>query len=253
MMRRQADLVVTSTVAVLACVAAGLGLPVAVTAVFGTALLAAPGYLLGQLLFGPRVDGLEGLAVRTGLGLCVPILEGLVLAALRVPLNRPAWLGLLAATTLLGDLALVLRRRGHEAAAPGGPRQARRPRIRHAAAVAAAVIIAAGALGLARAGAAIQRDPGFTQLWLVRPGADTATVNLGVGNHEGKTVRYRLVLLRGGRPATRWDLTLANDQTWQRSPLFTRRIRVAADLYKLPDLAHPYRHVVIAGEEAPGS
>ena len=44
-MRSQADLVITAAVAVLACVAATLGAPIAVTTVLGLAVLAAPAAL----------------------------------------------------------------------------------------------------------------------------------------------------------------------------------------------------------------
>jgi hypothetical protein len=251
--RRQADLVITAAAAILACVSTMFTLPVAVTAVLGIALLAAPGYLFGHVLFGSRVDGLERLAVLTGLALCVPILGGLLLAVIGVPLNRAAWLGLLAGATLLGDLLLVLCRRGSRAAAAGRTGELGRPRTRHAAAFAIAVMITVGALGLARAGAAIQHNPGFTQLWLVRPGQNAATVTVGVGNREGTTIRYRLVLLRRGRPIARWDLTLANDQTWHQSPSFSRHYTITANLYRLPDLSRPYRHAAIDRGGVPSS
>ena len=63
-------------------------------------LLAAPGYLLGQLFVGSRIAGLERMVVMTGLALAVPVLGGLLLYAVRVPLHRPGWLGLLAGVTL---------------------------------------------------------------------------------------------------------------------------------------------------------
>jgi uncharacterized membrane protein len=252
-MRRQADLSITAAVAVLACTSVMFRAPVAVTSVLGIALLAAPGYLLGQLLFDSRIDGLERVAVFTSLALCVPVLGGLLLAMMRVPLHRAAWLGLLAGTTLLGDLALLLRRWSGRAAAHGGQREVNRPPVRHIAAFAAAALIAAGALGLARAGARIQSYPGFTQLWLAHPDKNAATVNLGVSNHEGRAMRYRLVLLHNGHRDDSWNLALANGQTWHESPVFSGRYTVAANLYRLPDLSHPYRHVVINTNGVPNS
>jgi len=248
--RRQADLAITAAVAVLACTAAALGAPVAVTAVLGIALLAAPGYLLGQLLLGPRIADLERVAVVTGLALCVPILGGLLLYVFGVPLHRAAWLGLLAGATLIGDLTLLLRRRGSQAAPVSWHRAGGRLPIPHVVTFGAAVVIAVCALGLARVGAAIQHYPGFTQLWLAHPNKNAETADLGVGNYEGKTMRYRLVLLRNGHSAATWNLTLANGQTWQRSPAFSGRYAIAVDLYRLPDLAHPYRHVAIDGNGA---
>ena len=54
-------------VAILACVAAALGAPVAGDSGARVALFAAPGYLLSELLLGSHITGLERVAVATGL------------------------------------------------------------------------------------------------------------------------------------------------------------------------------------------
>jgi hypothetical protein len=249
--RSHADVGITVTVAVVACAATAAGAPVAVTAVLGIALMAAPGYLWGQVMLGSHIGGTERVAVVAGLALCVPILGGLLLYVARVPLHRTAWLGLLAGVTLVGDLALFLRRRSGQAAPFGLREEGRRLPTRHVMAFGAAALIAICAVGLARAGAAIQHYPGFTQLWLAHPNQNAATANLGVGNYEGRTTRYRLVLLHKGHPAATWNFTLANGQTWHRSPAFTGGYTIAANLYRLPDLSHPYRHVAIDSDGAP--
>ena len=85
------------------------------------ALLAAPGYLLSELLLGPA-------AARHGpragwppaLALSVPVLGGLVLYAAGVPLHKPAWLALLAGVTLAAGLASAAC--AAAAAAAGRPR-----------------------------------------------------------------------------------------------------------------------------------
>lgn len=246
-MRSQADLAITAAVAVLACASVTLGAPVAITAVLGLALLAAPGYLFGELLFGSRLAGLERMAVLTALALCMPVLGGLVLFAIGVPLHRAAWLGLLAGATGAGDLALLLRRRSGRARVFGWPQAGTRPPIRRITAFGAAIVIAVCALGLARAGAAIQHNPRFTQLWLVPPNGKAATANLGVGNYEGTTTRYRLVLTRRGHPSASWNLILVNGQTWHWSSVISGQYSVKAYLYRLPDLTHPYRQVFIDG------
>ncbi len=242
-MHKQEDLAITAAVAVLACIAAALGAPVAVTAVLGIALLAAPGYLLGQLLFGSGLPGLERVAVVTGLALCVPILGGLLLYACGVPLHRAAWLGLLAGATLVGDLGLLWRRRGGKAAPFDWHRKGWHLPTPQVVAFGAAGAIALCALVLACVGAAIQYYPGFTQLWLAHPNANAGTADLGVGNYEGKTTRYLLILKRGNVTAATWNLTLANGQTWQRSPAFS--VGITADLYRLPDTSQVYRSVEI--------
>lgn len=249
MSRRTADLWVTLAVAALACAAAALRMPVAVTAVLGLGVFAAPGYLLGQLVAGPGRPALERLAVSAGLALCVPVVGGLLLYLARLPLDRASWLGLLAGVTMAaGVLVFVRRRRNPEAAA--SPRPARwRPRPGPSVAFGLAMVIAAGGVGLARVGAAVQHYPGFTQLWLVRPDAGARVVNLGVGNDEGITTRYQLVLLRNGKVTDRWNLTLRNGQVWRRSPPFSTNI--AAHLYRRPDFSHPYREVAIGGDRTP--
>jgi hypothetical protein len=61
------------------------------------------------------------------------------------------------------------------------------------------------------------------------------------------------VLLRNGRVSTTWDFTLAAGQTWRRSLPLTSAGTAAARLYRLPDLAHPYRYVSVTGISVPGS
>lgn len=250
--RNHADLAVTAIAAVLACAAAASGAPAALMVVLGIALFAAPGYLLAQLLLGPDIAGLERVAVVTGLALAVPVLGGLLLYAVGAPLHRAAWLGLLTGVTLAADVVLFLRRRA-DRAAPFSWRPAgwRLPRW-HSAAFAAAVLIAASGLGLARLGVAIQPQPGFTQLWLAPQHRHDHTASLGVTNDQGSATRYRLVLLRNGQVLATWNLALADGQTWQRAVPFTGQYVLAANLYRLPDLTHAYRHVATSSDLAPG-
>ena len=249
--RSQADIAATALVAVLACAAAAVGVPPAATIVLGIMLLAAPGYLLGQLLAGSRTSGLELVVVMAGLALAVPVLGGLLLYAAGVPLHRPGWLGLLAGVTLAADTALFARRRAAAAGRAGRPAiqvqttPAGRASRWHVAVFAVAVLVAAGAVGLAMAGAARQPQPGFTQLWLSPQRQDAHTLSLGVTNDQGRTTSYRLVLRRDGRVIDSWNLTLGAGRTWQRSVPFTGKQTLTAGLYRPPDLAHPYRYVSV--------
>jgi LPXTG-motif cell wall-anchored protein len=241
MRRRNKDIWGTLAVAALACAPAAAHVPVAVTAVLGLALFASPGYLLEQVLPGPERGGLERLAVCAGLALCVPVIGGLVLYLAGLRLDRASWLGLLAGVTLLAGLLLFLRRRRDTGPVPPSARWL--PRPAPCVAFGVAVLMAAGAVALARAGATVQYHPGFTQLWLAHPDSDAATVNLGVSNDEGATTRYQLVLLRHGHVADRWNLTLRNGQVWRRSPRYSENI--AAHLYRLPGPDRVYREVGI--------
>jgi len=249
--RSQADVGVTALVAALACGAVASDAPAVAMTVLGIMLFAAPGYLLGQLLVGSRTSGLERVVVMAGLALAVPILGGLLLYAARVPLHRPGWLGLLAGVTLAGDVVLFRRRRAGQAAPFSWQPAWRVPRW-HAAAFAAAVLIAACGVGLARVGVAKQPQPGFTQLWLSPRLQSAHTLSLGVSNDQGGTTSYRLVLLRNGQVSATWDLTLANGRTWQRSVPFTGKYTLTANLYRLPDLTHPYRYVSTGSTKATG-
>jgi Protein of unknown function (DUF1616) len=256
--RRRADLVITAAVAVLAGAAAVLGAPVAVMTILGLTLIAAPGYLLEQLLFGSRGKDLERLAAATGLALGVPVIGGLLLYAAGQPLHRTAWLSLLAGVTLACDLVLLWRRRGARAWTADEWPSRQRPsgqdhgglRIPHRRVVAfgAAAVIAVGAVGLARAGVAMQHHPGYTQLWIDRPERGAPTVDLGVSNYEGKTMQYRLVLTDHGRRAATWNVVLANGQTWRRSPRYPARYAISASLFRLPGDTRPYRHVALGTE-----
>jgi len=105
-----------------------------------------------------------------------------------------------------------------------------------------AVVIAAGAVGLAAVGAAIQHYPGFTELWLTSEGKSTTRASLGVSNHEGSTKKYKLVLMDDKRRYTIY-ITLPNGQTWQEDVSTNAKYVTTADLYLLPDIKHPYRHV----------
>jgi len=248
----QADIAVTATVATLACGAAAAGPPVAVTMALGVALFVMPGYLLAQLLLGPRTAGMERAIVAGCLAFIVPIGGGLVLYTAGVPLRRASWLALLAGVTLACDVALFLRRRAGRAAPFRWPLGRWQRPSWHAVAFGAALVIAACGVGLARVGAADQPQPHFTQLWLSTRGASAGTVKLGVTNDEGHTVGYRLVVLRSGHEKSAWNVTLANGDAWQRTVPFNGKSSLVANLYRLPDVTTPYRHVDTNGDKGTG-
>ncbi len=148
-------------------------------------------------------------------------------------------------------LVVYLRRRHGRTVRPGEGERGRRIPARHAAAFAAAVVMACCAVGLARQGAAAQHYPGYTQLWADRTPGNAATVRLGVGNHEGRTVRFLLVYVDNGHRAASWHLVLADGQAWQRSQRAAAGHAVRAELFRLPDESRPYRSVALAA--APSS
>jgi hypothetical protein len=243
-MRRKHLVAVTAAVAVLAYGAILAGAPVAVTAVLGLALFASLGWVWGAVLLGPRLGELEGIAVATALALALPILGGLVLQAARIPLHARAWGGLVAGLTLTGDVLVLLRSRGGRGADPGAQRARWSLSAWQATVFGAALVVAAGAVGVARVGASIQRYPGFTELSMSGLRQNPAAADLGVVNHQGHSERYRLVLLHQGQPTdTAWTIVLPDGQAWHRTIAISARYVTSANLYLPPDLHHPYRQV----------
>jgi hypothetical protein len=251
MRRSQAAITVTAAVPAAYWAAAMLGAPAAVMTILGIALAVCPGYVWAQVLLSTRVIGLERVAVAAGLSLALPVLGGVALNEAGIPLERATWAGLLASAILVGDALLLGLRRTGRRAPPSRRGSAPRLAVWHAAALGAAVVIAAGAVGLSIASAAKQANPGFTQLWLSTSVRNSSVAALGVSNHQGSTARYRLILLRQGHVSATWNLTLSDGQAWQRRIPVTGGYPVAARLYRLPDLTQPYRYVTIDGQ-SPG-
>ena len=242
MRSKYAEIGVTATVAALSFGATVGNAPVPVTAVLGIAIFASVGYVWVNVLFEHRVAGLERVAVATGLALSVPVLGGLVLQGAGIPLHPAAWASLLAWRDSVGDAILMARARVAHPTVAGKRSTTWLPPRLHLVIFGAAVAVAAGAVALASVGAATQRYPGFTQLWLSGHGK-TDTASLGVSNQQGSTKQYRLIILRKGRASETWNLTLSNGQVWQEAIPISGQYATAADLYLMPDLIHPYRHV----------
>lgn len=245
MRHRNVAITLTVAIVILSCWIMAVGAPTFVVAVLGLALFGAPGYVWTDVLLGSCVIGMERIVVATGVTLAVPVLGGVALYASGVQLHRFAWVGLLAGVTLAGDGVLLIRG-GFGVAEQKRSTWRVWPSVRHAATLGVAVVIAVAALGLARAGATMQHYQGFTELWLSPSAPNATTADLGVSNHQGIATRYRLVLLSGSQVRATWSLTLSDGQTWQRTVPVSDGHEIHADLYRLPDLTDPYRHVTIA-------
>jgi len=252
MRHRQVAVAITAVVAVSSCVTVFVGVPILLKNVLGIGLLAAPGYIWAEILLNYHVDWLQRAAVAVGLALALPVLGGLALHAAGVALHRSAWIGLLAALVLTGDTILLARRRAVRPVPQARRPEAPRVSVHRALALGIAAAVAIGALGLARAGAVGQQYHGFTQLWLTTRAPKASTVSLGVSNHEGKTVRYRLQVLKARHLVATWNLTLANGGTWRRTISSVGNQVVSVNLYKPPGSTHPYRHVATGNYGASG-
>ena len=251
MRHSHSDVAAVIAVAVLSIASVLIDFPSPIKIALGVGVFAAPGYVWSEVLLS-HVTGLERVAAATGLALVAPIFGGLLLYAAGIPLHRPAWIGLLAGLTGVGAVVLIVLRRTSKPHLLTGRGRGTRLPIGHALAFTAALTIAAGAVVLARIGVDVQKNPGFTQLWLSPRSRDPLTASLGFRNQQGSAQHFRLVLLRRGHVSATWSVTLADGQTWQHMITFSERYSIAANLYRLPDLNRPYRNVT-NGIEPEGS
>jgi uncharacterized membrane protein len=245
--RNSLDLVAAAVIALLASAAVAAHLPAPVTVVLGIGLFFAPGYVWSEVILSHRLPGVERVAVAAGVSLLVPILGGFVVYAAGIALHRPAWVGILATATLVGVVAAAVQRRVQRRGAapqdqPGRPRGRGLPVV-HMLVFAAAAVVAIAAIGLSVVSAGAQKYPGYTPLWMTPIKSEPGKASLGVTNEQGGTVRYELKLMRKGKVIDTWDLTMVNGQTWQLTIPYTLKNSEVADLYRLPDVSHPYVYV----------
>jgi hypothetical protein len=99
-------------VAICSFTATALRAPTAVMATFAFAMLGCLGYVLVEVILRGRARTLELTVVAIGLVFAVLVIGGVALDAAGIPLHPVAWSALLAGLTLVGDLVLLLRRRG---------------------------------------------------------------------------------------------------------------------------------------------
>jgi hypothetical protein len=240
--QKLAALTGSAAIAGFAAVSARLAGPALV--VVGLVLAAVPGYVWAEVLLGNRCPVLERVLVSASLALALPVIGGVALYFSDIALHQMQWAGLLAGGTITGDVVLLLRPERDRPGRPDMPRRAWRPG--QVAMFAIAAVLAAGAVQLARYGAEHQQYPGFTELWLAPQPRKAGVASLGVANRQGTTDSYQLVLRRGDRVVARWRISLRTGQTWQHPVSLRPGLRTTADLFLLPDLARPYRHVALS-------
>jgi hypothetical protein len=213
--------------------------------------LVLPGYALSASAFPRRALGAAERTVLTfGLSLAVLALGGLVLNWAPSGLQARPWALLLAAVTL-GTSAGALRRRMRQRRAATGPRGTRLS-VRQALTMALAALVAAAAVGVARAGAAQQATPGFTQLWILPvDDANDDAVRLGIGSMEAMRMAYGLRAEAGSYVVHEWSpIELEPGQRWETLARLPRRRPgvvepMEAVLYRLDAPHVVYRRVVL--------
>jgi hypothetical protein len=180
-------------------------------------VLFVPGYALSAALFLPgEIGGELRAVVSVAFSVSVTALGGLT-AELVVGLDRPVWATLIASSTLLAA-AIAFRRRTGLGAERWKPLP-QLPRVGPVALLAALLGIAIAGWAIASATEGVHRQASrshFTSLWLV-PGGSRAepAATVGVQNHEGRRVTYRLAVRQGTRTIRRWRLHLDASQEWQ--------------------------------------
>lgn len=210
--------------------------------VLPTVLIAA-GYAVSAALFAPNVLGRElRLILSVTLSISV-IVVAVVAAQVVVPMHRPE-LALLVAAITLAATWLALQRRPLNASPAPPPRSRLRPSP--LAVVTFVVAIGLGCWAVALAGEKARDQlhaSNFTSLWLV-PGEAGPTV--GVENHEGEGVAYRLVVRQGNTVVGSWKLRLGRGRAWTRSlsvPPPANEEALAADLFRE---GSPYRTATLS-------
>jgi uncharacterized membrane protein len=276
MYRRNLDIAIAAIVAILGGLAAAAHLSGAVTIPLGVGLFFAPGYLWSEAILSQRLSGFERTVTSAGMSLIFPILGGFLFYGLHIPLLKSSWIGLLVVLTLLGVVAVAVQRLRE---APPDPREQQRQQqqrraqqarqgggfsVLHASIFGLAAVIGIGSVVFSVKNAEAQKFPGLTQFYMTglhanaqsfvgnsttaagNPQADESTAtqaHLGVTNNQGVPENYRVQLLDKGKVAETWNITLANNQTWQVTVAYTLNYKMVANLYLLTDLKTPYRTV----------
>lgn len=214
-------------------------------------VLVLPGYTLVEAVFPVNtLEGIERLLFSLGISIAVAIVCGLVLNWTPWGLQATAWAISLGGVTLGAHTVAARRRAGAACAARQSHIQIQldaRPWILFGVAVA----IAAGAIVVARAGAARQQSPGFTQLWMVPSGTtDRPAARLGVRDMETRVERVRLRITLGRRVVREWPLlTLHPGGTWETAlalpTTWSSATPVEAKLYRSDDPTVVYSRVVL--------
>ncbi len=206
-------------------------------------IFALPGYAVLAAWFPDRIDNPANRvlftiilsATLTGLG-------GLVLH-FTLGIQSVTWVLWLAALTIIhGGIAFVRgarRRLTFSDTDPFEPLNGKQIVV-----IGAAVLIAFGAINIARTGVIEQPRPGFTQLWLLQDAADPENrVRIGIHNQENAHLVYRLVLSAGSVPITDEEVIIEAGQTWESwLPISADTMQpIRADLYRLDQPNHVYR------------
>ncbi len=228
MYRRNLDIAVAAIIAILGGLAAAAKLPGTITIPLGVGLFFAPGYLWSEAIITQRLSGVERTLTSVGMAFIFPILGGFLFFALKIPLLKSAWIGLLVVLTLLGVVAVAIQRL-REAPVDQRQQQYQRQQQRnqparpsgavsavHAFIFGLAAVVGLGAVAFSVKNAEAQKFPGATDFSMTQivPGAQSfvgsaaaagnpqadaskaTQAHLLVTNHQGVTEQYRVTLTK---------------------------------------------------------
>jgi uncharacterized protein DUF1616 len=198
--RGHRDLTLAAVAAVLCALVAAL-VPVEIVRVLAALPLCLflPGFALVAAVFdGEELAPFKRLTIEVAASLFVLVLSAFVLNVFPFGLRTASWAVLLPLLVIVG-CAVAARRRGR------APRQSRRafasfgrPSTSTAVLVAAALLIAAGAVALAQKPLPAKHAEGYTALWMLPTDAREEAVVVGVQSNEQDPASYRLRVTSGG-------------------------------------------------------
>ncbi len=215
-------------------------------------VLFAPGYAISAAAAGGRrVNWPERLLLSLGLSIMVVILGGLALNLTPWKLRVDTWVVFLAGLTLVACV-IALVRRHHAPAAPREAAPSVNIRLGQVLIVGLAVVVAAGAIGVARTPLPGRDIQGYTLLWaLPGEGENACTIRYGMTSGELTSTAYRLEILRNSQPFQIWPvITLAPGDKWEQSvqvppDLTGKSVLVNTVLYLVDKPGVVYRQVTL--------
>ena len=185
-------------------------------------VLALPGYAAAAAMFPPgTLPSAERAVYVVALSVALTTLCG-VIVQLVLSLERSVWaVALFSVIAAASWIAVERRERGGAVWTP--PRAVHRLDPRSVVVVALAVAITGWSISISSEGARKARDEvDFSELWVLprepadEPGA-RRTVSIGVKNHEGSPISYRVRVTHAGKRLAAWRIRLADGRRWQAS------------------------------------
>jgi hypothetical protein len=252
---RGLDLVLTASVAMVACLLVLGGAGGAEKAVMGVILgvplvVVLPGYALSRCLLPDRLGAFERSALAVGLSLALSAVGGLLLHLTWWGLTRTTWSVSLAGVTVVTSISGLLLRRGSvgESGEEADRVGRRLPILRTSLLMGASLLIAVGAVWLSVASADSQARDGFTELWLVSGGTPEfgASADLGARSAELQSQSYYVELTRNGRVTGSWRFVLLPGEAWTEAILLRAGEKIQAELFREGIDTDPYRRVSLS-------